>query len=280
MGTRNGQAESATVGTGPAGTASAAGSSASSPVQPPSPAGARVGPSAPARPLAGRTVVVSGTSSGIGLATAVALSEAGASVHGLSRRAAGGPFLTHRCDVNRYEEVAGAIEGIASGSGIDAVVVAAGTNIPDRYLDRLSVDGWHELVGTNLSGAFHVFHAALTHLRRSRGIAVFISSVSALWPDASGPAYQASKAGLIGLARAAALEEHANGVRVCSVLPGLVDTPLLDRRPVPPSSEQRAAALRPDDVARVCAFLLSLPPHVYIPEMTVLPTELQALGKT
>ena len=186
----------------------------------------------------------------------------------------------HRCDVTLPEEVTEVIDGIAKGAGIDAVVVAAGTNIEDRHLDRLSVEDWHQLIDTNLSGAFHVFHAALPHLRRAGGDAVFISSVSGLWPDASGPAYQASKAGLVGLARAAALEEHHNGVRVSLVLPGLVDTPLLDRRPLPPSPEQRALALRPEDVASVCVFLLCLPSHAYIPELTILPTAVQALGET
>jgi NAD(P)-dependent dehydrogenase (short-subunit alcohol dehydrogenase family) len=107
---------------------------------------------------------------------------------------------------------------------------------------------------------------------------VFVSSVSALWPDASGPAYQASKAGLTALARAAALEEHRNEVRVSVISPGLVDTPLLDRRPQPPDPAQRAAALHPD-VARVCIFLLPLPAHAYIPELTILPA-IQALGDT
>jgi NAD(P)-dependent dehydrogenase (short-subunit alcohol dehydrogenase family) len=84
----------------------------------------------------------------------------------------------------------------------------------------------------------------------------------------------------VGLARATALEEHRHGIRVCAVLPGLTDTPLLDRRPEPPGPAQRRAALRPADLAEICAFLLSLPPHVTIPEITVLPTALQALGDT
>lgn len=230
--------------------------------------------------LSGRTVIVSGASSGIGLATALALSRHGAHVHGLSRRGGDGPFSSHICDVTRPEDVTRTIDQIAAGAGLDAVVVAAGTNLADRHLGQLSTDGWQTLIDTNLSGAFHVFRAALPYLRRSRGDAIFISSVSALWPDASGPAYQASKAGLTGLARAAALEEHRKGVRVSIVSPGLVDTPLLDRRPAPPDPGQRAAALHPDDVAQVCIFLLSLPAHAYVPELTILPAAIQALGDT
>ena len=230
--------------------------------------------------LSGRTIIVSGASSGIGLATARALSWHGAQVHGLSRRSGDGPFTSHICDVTRPEDVTRTIDQIAAGAGLAAVVLAAGTNLANRHLGQLSTDGWQTLIDTNLSGAFHVFRASLPHLRRSRGNAIFISSVSALWPDASGPAYQASKAGLTALARAAALEEHRNGVRVSIVSPGLVDTPLLDRRPQPPDPARRAAALHPDDVARVCIFLLSLPAHAYIPELTILPAAIQALGDT
>jgi NADP-dependent 3-hydroxy acid dehydrogenase YdfG len=63
-------------------------------------------------------------------------------------------------------------------------------------------------------------------------------------------------------------------------MPGLVDTPLLDRRPKPPDLAQRQAALQPADIAGICAFLLSLPRHVTIPELTVLPAALQAIGNT
>jgi NADP-dependent 3-hydroxy acid dehydrogenase YdfG len=60
----------------------------------------------------------------------------------------------------------------------------------------------------------------------------------------------------------------------------MVATPLLDRRPEPPSEEQRARMLQPADVAEVCAFLAALPPHVHVPELTVLPRGLQATGRT
>jgi NADP-dependent 3-hydroxy acid dehydrogenase YdfG len=69
-------------------------------------------------------------------------------------------------------------------------------------------------------------------------------------------------------------------VRFTLLAPGVVDTPLLDRRPRPPSAEDRAAALRPEDVAEVCAFLAALPPSVAVPELTLLPAALQVLGRS
>jgi NAD(P)-dependent dehydrogenase (short-subunit alcohol dehydrogenase family) len=96
----------------------------------------------------------------------------------------------------------------------------------------------------------------------------------------SGPAYQASKAGMTELAHAAGFEEHQNGVRFSAVLPGIVDTPILDNRPEPPPQEVRERSLKPEDVAAACLFLATLPPRTYVPELTILPTEIQALGKT
>jgi NADP-dependent 3-hydroxy acid dehydrogenase YdfG len=96
----------------------------------------------------------------------------------------------------------------------------------------------------------------------------------------SGPAYQAAKAGVAAFCRGAGFEEHAHGVRFTILEPGLVDTPLLDRRPRPPDAETRARALKPDDLADVVAYLARLPARVHVPELTVLPSDLQVLGNT
>jgi NAD(P)-dependent dehydrogenase (short-subunit alcohol dehydrogenase family) len=153
-------------------------------------------------------------------------------------------------------------------------------NFPERRLEQLTAEGWDAMISVNLSGAFYAIRAALPYLRSSGGLVVLIGSVSGRWPDASGPAYQASKAGMIELAHAAGFEEHVNGVRFTSILPGIVDTPILDNRPEPPPKEVRDAALKPEDVARACLFLATLPPHAYVPELTMVPTAIQALGKT
>jgi NADP-dependent 3-hydroxy acid dehydrogenase YdfG len=85
---------------------------------------------------------------------------------------------------------------------------------------------------------------------------------------------------MIGLARAAGFEEHENGVRFSTILPGIIDTPILDNRPEPPPREVRDASLKPEDVAEACRFLATLPRHVSVPELTMLPTQIQALGKS
>ena len=230
--------------------------------------------------LTGRTAAVTGASSGIGMATARRLHELGAAVTALARRVErieGVRSLS--LDVTDADAATAAFAGFES---LDVLVAAAGTNVPDRRLDQLTPDGWETTVATGLAGVFHVVRAALPALRAARGLVVVVGSVSGAWPDRSGPAYQAAKAGALAFARAAALEEHEreSGVRFSVVAPGMVDTPLLDRRPEPPPAGMRERMLRPADVAEVCAFLAALPPSVDVPELTMLPAGLEALGRT
>lgn len=234
--------------------------------------------------LAGRTAVVSGASSGIGLSTAERLHALGADVHALSRRADPDAdserFHQHRVDVTDAAAVTALAGELAPAGRLDVLVCAAGTNVEGRRLEQLTAADWAALVETNLSGVFHLVSACLPALRAARGLVTVIGSVSGAWPDRSGPGYQAAKAGALGFARAAGLEEQGNGVRFTVVAPGMVDTPLLDRRPEPPSAAEREQALRAEDVAEICAFLAALPARVHVPELTVLPAALQVLGRT
>jgi NADP-dependent 3-hydroxy acid dehydrogenase YdfG len=233
-------------------------------------------------PLSGRVAVVVGASSGIGAATARAFADAGALVHAAARRrpSLGDGIIGHELDVVDRAGVEAFAKGLSSDGPIHALIVAAGMNLRDRSLDRLTPEGWDKLIAVNLTGAFNVVHAFLGALRQTRGDAILIGSVSGSWPDVSGSAYQAAKAGLLAFARGAGLEEHSRGVRFTTVLPGVVDTAILDSRPEPPSAELRAHMLQPEDVAAACLFAATLPPRAHVPELTILPTALQAVGKT
>ena len=229
--------------------------------------------------LEGRTALIVGASSGIGLETAKLFAQQGATVHAAARRPElieGDGITAHRLDVTDREAVAALAREIGE---LHVLVVAAGVNIKERPLKELSLEGWDQLIGINLTGAFNVVHSFLPALRETRGDIVLIGSVSGIWADRSGPGYQASKAGLHALARGGAFEQD-DGVRFTTIAPGVVDTPILENRPQVPDAEMRAQMLKPEDVAAACLFVVSLPPRAHVPELQILPTALQAPGRT
>jgi NAD(P)-dependent dehydrogenase (short-subunit alcohol dehydrogenase family) len=221
--------------------------------------------------LAGKVAVVTGGGSGIGAAIVESLSAAGVTCHAIGRR---GPV---KLDVSDQPAVQRFVDSL---DRLDILVCSAADQVRERRLEQLTPEVWDHLIAVNLSGAFYFVNAGLAKLREARGDVVMISSVSARWPDLSGPAYQASKAGMSALAAAAGFEEHVNGVRFSVINPGVVDTPLMLKRPVQPPPEVAAAMLRPEDVAEACLMLLRLPRRAHIPELTIIPTRLQSLGKT
>ena len=235
-----------------------------------------------------QVVLVVGASSGIGRETAALFAREGARVMASARReerlrelqdslAREGRTLetlvADAADASQMERLA---ERTRERLGeIDVLVFAAGTNVPDRSMKRLTTDIWDMVVTTNLNAAYYITRAVLPAMReRGAGHLIYIASVSGLFADVSGAAYQASKRGLLGLAHAIRVEEKENGIRTCVICPGLVDTEILDRRPVKPSAETLAKALRPEDVAETALAVAKLPPRACVPEMQVVPTYL------
>jgi NADP-dependent 3-hydroxy acid dehydrogenase YdfG len=158
---------------------------------------------------------------------------------------------------------------------IDILVYNSGTNVKDRALTKLTPATWDKMVSVNMNGAFYATQAALPGMRqRGKGHLIYVASISAVVPDVSGAAYQASKRGLLGMAHAVRVEEKENGIRTCVVCPGLVDTEILENRPVKPSAETLAKALQPGDVAEVILSVAKLPARAVVPELQVMPTYL------
>lgn len=236
--------------------------------------------------LEGKVVLVAGASSGMGRATALAAAGAGARTAILGRRrdaldavkatieAAGGSALVVPADAANASAVTTALERTVSTFGrLDVLVNSVGTNIRERALRVLTMEGWSLTIEANLTAAFILTHAALPIFRRQEdGLLIHISSRSAKVADLSGVAYQASKAGVTALAHGTMEEEREHGIRVTVVFPGLTDTPLLNKRPVPPTAEVLARALRPEDVAEACLLVMSLPARVHIPELLIYPS--------
>lgn len=189
------------------------------------------------------------------------------------REESGGKIAIHAADAGDPAQMTAL--AAAAGPRVDLMVYATGTNTPDRALTRLTDPVWHDLVQVNLNGAWYITRALLPAMREAkRGHFIYVSSISGKVPDVSGAAYQASKRGMLGLAHAIRVEERANGIRTCVICPGLVDTELMEKRPVKPTAETLAQALKPEDVAEAIFFVAKLPERAAIPEMEILPTTL------
>jgi len=232
------------------------------------------------------TAIVTGGGSGVGRATALMLAARGWQVAVLGRRldalettrslagADAERLAAMRCDVGVEADVERVFTELHQRyAQIDALVNAAGTNTPARSLAELSPADYHRLLDTNLNGAYYCVRAVLPAMRRrASGTIVNIVSDAGLRANAkAGVAYVVSKFGMAGLTQSINAEERGNGIRACAIYPGDIDTEILERRPVPPSPEARAAMLQAEDVAHCVLLAITLPPRAIVEELVIRP---------
>ncbi|WP_350347658.1 SDR family NAD(P)-dependent oxidoreductase [Agromyces sp. G08B096] len=240
------------------------------------------------RPLDGRVVLVTGASSGIGRATALALSAAGARVAIAARRtdrlaelagAAPGEVHTLELDVTDAASVQRAVsETVGRFGRLDALVNNAGLMQSGLILDA-DVREWQRMVETNLLGSMYAVHAALPHLLATKGAIVQVSSTAARSASLGSGVYAATKFGISAFAESLRQEVTTRGVRVIVIQPGFVETELTSHITDP--TMQAAAAeiassmrtLQPDDIATAIVYALTQPEHVSINELLVRPTD-------
>jgi NADP-dependent 3-hydroxy acid dehydrogenase YdfG len=238
------------------------------------------------RDITGQTVLIAGASSGMGRATALAAAAARANLILLGRNADRlDETLTSARSLSRQARISTVVADASDADGlddalkgidltmVDVLINSVGTNLVERAFDQLTPDSWAAMIQTNLTAAFNLCRRLVPPMRlRGDGLIINISSVAARKPDRSGAAYQASKAGVLALNHAIMEEEWANGLRTTAILPGMTDTPLLDRRPSPVSAEARSAALQPEDIAEACLFVMRLPRRAHVSELVIQPS--------
>jgi len=213
--------------------------------------------------LKGKVAWITGGGSGIGLAGAIELVKAGAHVvisgrtketNDAAEKALKGLGSAEAVllDVADKKAVKAAADAILAKHGrIDILVNSAGTNF-----DVVSAEAWDDVVAINLSGLFYCVHSVLPAMRKQQdGLIINVSSWAGRFPSRlTGPAYNATKRAVIALTESINMEECTNGIRASSVLPGEVATPILRKRPVPPSREEQERMTQAEDLGQAILF--------------------------
>lgn len=237
--------------------------------------------------LTGKTAIITGGGSGIGAATAQAFVAAGATIaivgrtpEKLKATAAAckpaGRCHAFACDAADPAQVKRtADDAIAAlGGRLDILVNNAGLNLKQRAARDLTPELWRQVLQANLDSAFFFIQAALPVMAKQRdGLIVNVTSVAGKRAGKlGGSAYSASKFGMQALSLCVGQEEKEHGIRCTAIIPGEVDTPILDQRPIAVTSEQRQKILKPEDVAAAILFVASQPVRVNIPELVIVPS--------
>ncbi|MER8534485.1 SDR family NAD(P)-dependent oxidoreductase [Mesorhizobium sp. M1005] len=241
--------------------------------------------------LAGKVALVTGASSGIGEATAVALAAAGAKVAIAARRAdrlealaarieeAGGAALRIEADVTSNDDVTAMVDKVVAEWGrLDILVNNAGVMLLSPAADA-ELDDWRRMVELNLLALMGVTKAALPHLRAAKGHIVNVSSIAGRVANPGASGYAATKFGVVGFSESLRREVYADKVRVTVIEPGLVRTELGDHVTNPAAKaglDQRLAAmeaLTAEDIAAAILYAVGQPAHVNVNEIVIRPTD-------
>lgn len=210
----------------------------------------------------GEVALVTGGSSGIGRASAIAFAAEGAKVAIASRRSAelletvkmiedaGGQGFFIKADVSNSSDVEAMVgETVARFGALNYAFNNAGVEGPAfTPLTKYSQADWAAVIGVNLTGVFLCMKYELPHIIAAKGAIVNMASVAGLVGGQLGSAYHASKHGVVGLTKAAAIENAAAGVRINAVAPGVIETDMADRAGFTSSElpvHSRALAMHP-----------------------------------
>lgn len=237
--------------------------------------------------LKGKTILLTGASSGFGAAIAAACASEGASLSLLARRQAaleavaetvvanGGSALVCPADVSDDAQIDAAIAKTRAALGpIDILINNAGINVTERSIADTSVEQWRRLLEVNLNSAYVFTKAILPAMKaRGDGLIVNMASRAAMFPSlGAGVAYSTSKIGMEALNTITNEEGNPFGVRACLFNPGAGNTPIIDLRPRSYSHAERMKMIQPEDIAATVVFLASLPPRVNIDLISMMPT--------
>ncbi len=240
--------------------------------------------------LTGKVVIITGAGSGIGKAAAVGFAERGASVVLVGRRKSvldelaqtlkknGGEAWARAADISRNSEVKALVEWTLSELGdVDILVNNAGSASKTLNARWIEEDEWDQVQDVNMKAVFLLTQALLpTMLARKNGTIITVSSLAALRPNLlGGAAYGAAKAGVRNFMTYLHNTFRNDGIRATCILPGEVNTPIMDNRANPPLQHVRDNMVQPEDVADAILLCASLPARAVVEELIIAPTLLR-----
>ena len=235
----------------------------------------------------GKVSIITGAGTGIGKVAAVMFAEAGSDLVLAGRRQAP---LDEVADLAREHGVEVEVRPTDLENGdaaadlgkwslerfgkVDILVNNAGHSSRVRSLRYVGPEEWESVFKVNVEGVYRLTQSVLANMiDRGSGTVITVSSMAALTPGLLGGApYSAAKAASLNMIRGMNTELAKLGVRACAIMPGEVDTPILENRPRPPDADDRSTMMMPEDIAQAIFLCAAMPQRTIVEQVVMMPT--------
>ncbi len=235
----------------------------------------------------GKVSIITGAGTGIGKIAAVMFAEAGSNLVLAGRRQAP---LDEVADLAREHGVEVEVRPTDLEDGdaaadlgkwslerfgkVDILVNNAGHSSRVRSLRYVGPEEWESVFKVNVEGVYRLTQSVLANMiDRGSGTVITVSSMAALTPGLLGGApYSAAKAASLNMIRGMNTELAKLGVRACAIMPGEVDTPILENRPRPPDADDRSTMMMPEDIAQAIFLCAAMPQRTIVEQVVMMPT--------
>ena len=235
----------------------------------------------------GKVSIITGAGTGIGKVAAVMFAEAGSDLVLAGRRQApldqvaelarehGVDVEVRPTDLENGDAAADLGKWSLERFGkVDTLVNNAGHSSRVRSLRYVGPEEWDSVFKVNVEGVYRLTQSVLANMiDRSTGTVITVSSMAALNPGLLGGApYSAAKAASLNMIRGMNTELAKFGVRACAILPGEVDTPILENRPRPPDADDRSTMMQAEDIAQAIFLCAAMPQRTIVEQVVMMPT--------
>lgn len=235
----------------------------------------------------GKVSIITGAGTGIGKVAAVMFAEAGSDLVLAGRRQApldevaelarehGVEVEVRPTDLENGDAAADLGKWSLERFGkVDILVNNAGHSSRVRSLRYVGPDEWDSVFKVNVEGVYRLTQSVLANMiDRGTGTVITVSSMAALNPGLLGGApYSAAKAASLNMIRGMNTELAKFGVRACAIMPGEVDTPILENRPRPPDADDRSTMMQAEDIAQAIFLCAAMPQRTIVEQVVMMPT--------